>query len=81
MDSMNIMNTVNVNTARRPRTLPVARGIRSRAQPAIRAARRARRGRGSLRGCLEASGRQPARVRTGTGGRKQGIPPGERRMS
>jgi hypothetical protein len=28
---MNIMSTVNVNTARRPRTLPVVRGIQHRA--------------------------------------------------
>jgi hypothetical protein len=80
-NSMNIMNTVNVNTARRPRVLPVARGIRPRAQPAVRAARRAQRGRGSLRGCLEASGRQQAGVLTGTRSRKPVIPPGERRMS
>jgi hypothetical protein len=81
MNSMNIMNTVNVNTTRRPRVLPVARGIRSRAQPAVRAARRAQRGRGSLRGCLDASGRQQAGVLTGTRSRKPVTPPGERRMS
>jgi hypothetical protein len=81
MNSMNIMNTVNVNTVRRPRTLPVAGGIRSRAQPAVRDARRAQRGRGSLRGCLETRGRPPARALTGTRGRKPVIPPDEGRMS
>lgn len=55
---MNIMSSRNANTARRPRTLPDEGGIRSRAQPAVLSARRARPGRGSLRGCPE-TGRQP----------------------
>jgi hypothetical protein len=80
MNSMNIMNTVNVNTARRPRTLPVAAGIRSRTQPANQGARRAQRGRGSLRGGLETPGRPPARAVTGTRGRKPVNPAEERRM-
>jgi len=81
MNSMNIMNTVNVNTARRPRTLPVAGGIRPRAQPAVWDARRAQRGRGSLRGCLETRGRQPSRALTGTRRRKPLIPQEERRIA
>lgn len=78
---MNIMSTVNVNTARRPRTLPVARGIQSRVQPTVRDARPTQRGHGNPRGCLEARDSQPARALTGPRGRKPIIPPEERQAS
>jgi hypothetical protein len=59
---MNMMNTMNVNSARRPRRLPGSRTARGQAQPAAPAGRGLPKGRGLPRGrCLDGRGKQVSR--------------------
>ena len=59
---MNMMNTMNVNSARRPRRLPGTRTVLSRAQLAVPVSRGSQRGRGIPRGrCLNGRDKQVSR--------------------
>lgn len=62
MTTMNVMTSVNVNSARRPRKLPVTGAVQSRASLTVRASRGNLRGHGSPRGCLDGRGKQSARA-------------------
>ena len=66
MNTMNIMTTTNVTSARRPRRLPAKGAVQPRAQLTVRVGRGSKRGHGSSRGrCLDGRGKQPTRAVTG----------------
>jgi hypothetical protein len=61
-NTVNMMNTMNVNSARRPRRLPGTRTARSRAQSAVPVSRGLPKGRSLPRGrCLDGRGKQLGR--------------------
>ncbi len=62
MTTMNVMTSVNVNSTRRPRRLPVTGAVRPRAPLTVRASRGSLRGHGSPRGSLGGRGRQATRA-------------------
>ena len=65
MNTMNIMTTTNVTSARRPRRLPVSVAVQPRAQLTVRVGRGNKRGHGSSRGrCLDGRSKQPTQAVT-----------------